>query len=1724
MILYGRYGNIVFKDNLHHVSVNGSYPFSLHYAVKKDVTWKLKSGDMPESWTNVYYSDNLWNTMTLGTASQQLTGTQYFRKSFSGMIDMAAYEMKLNYRYGVVAYINGNEIFRDNMNTGTVTSSTLASNSYTFLEYRGCVRPGKEVESTQNVLAVELHFLDLTTSNPVTFNAFLAMLVSPTSESNCFVYPYTVFMQSSPTNQDVSNSFDFNYDSFSQFDAFQLPVAVNITIFDTKGYINGFRFWPGTGKYSLPGSFTIHGKSSSNQLYLISNVKSLSPKESSFVYSYMYISLDLYSSYHFTINSVVNGTTLNLYELQPLICSHTATTFIEYQSLLFVFYVGTSAIHVQPINELFTNCQITPSPPTGFSFNSTTCSLDGSMSSPLSLLSFVVTSTMNGVVYTGYFSLEVVKCGGTLVQFTRQYGLSLEESFTVTDTDSGGIVVQVDDSSHDLYEVKEYTYCLYGSHYTVTTSAVGNMWSSNSFLLVSAILDISQTDPIVRIRYDSALGLPSVTTFSIQYVVQPMEEWWYLMGSVPSGWYGSSFTGWTVGASPNYPDSTNAIQLYKKIVTISSLETIVSLMVSVKFNNDFILYINGYPVFNRYLNSFTGTSTGSHHLTDSVFHQIAIPIRTIGSATTPSIQYVVEGNNTIAFGFASSSVTDVESVFDCAIRLMESSNRGMNTAIETMSVSGSVTSILNDSSSTMIGQTTCGPNTIDIAFENERYEWINAITLRLAENQDSEYVTQLTIMGKNEFDTTWTVIREVQDIEWSLSNRKIHIWLPHGSSYTHLRLQNLSTGNSSSCSWKLGNIQLLTTLFSINAPSTLYPNELHLVKDLIMEPLYPESDMYYSFSVSPSLPPGILFDSITGGLSGTPTSVMTALPYTFTARTLNGTLVTSVVSIVVELCAKERGFFTVTVYQEIGMSLFFRIHQGRGTNGTVIHLVDDIPRHGVRSSFNFCLPNGIYTLYTWDNDVSYHMGDGYSLSVDNGQFRFAMATNERVAGPTYQGFDAITFSSLIPFQMEYSEWKVFTTQEMYNDAWKAINYDDSDWPSMKASAIGTSEFTTIYIRKIINIPNMEDYHVLNVRVKYTGGVAVHFNGLLNSRFGIPPDDFNIFTVSPNYDIRYSLFHVILTAFNGVAGTNIITFELHRYTNQTFDMPFIFDATGVFGVSECSPVVDSEEEIIGVLVTNAETSILNDFDPVTIGSHNNFFYDVNIIYYRYDNQEGSMMNAFSVHTPRNYSSWSFRVRGTFTTMQNLLDTDTIETPSNGYTVISVPSGMNYLDSVAVSILTSPSPSQLYVSEIQALYCVPPKNGSCERIGDFYGVGNGEVSRIPCPFGYIGRQSRVCNNGVFSEPDTTYCQIQHPQYLHYSSSHYELVVGVPVDIPAPLYIYRIDSFFVDLDTPLPEGLMFNTTTGAVTGTVTTVFSPTNYTIYGRNGVITVHVSLSLSARLAECPESDGFPRSSAGSFYIRKCESIGDYVGIQSRACLVGEEDGEWSPIVGECYLTADYMPANLVYHSSPLVVGVGHSVNASCSIDGNLSYFHVVEGILPSGLQLDSENGTIYGIPTKRGESVVMIVAENVAGSTNTTLEIKVMEPAGDLQYEETSFSITVDKFFTTTPSYKGDEVSFTLIDGSLPEGLKLDEKSGVISGTPTVLIADLSCEIVCLNAFGSSKTRVTFTVEESSAVVVVIVVILIILVVGAVGYGGYVFLKRRKHMIPKVTTQSTQEV
>ena len=186
MEIYGVNGNLALKVMMtegREETVN----LSLYAPINKNAEWRYNTA-ADGNWKDVNYSDASWSAIVLGVTPQQSTGTQYFRKSFTGLADMAAIELGLNYQYGIIAYINGVEVYRDNMPEGDVSTGTTATGGYYNYAYR-IAYVSASPAAAQSVLAVELHFTQTGVTTAVQFNAYLAFGAGIASDNKCYIAP-----------------------------------------------------------------------------------------------------------------------------------------------------------------------------------------------------------------------------------------------------------------------------------------------------------------------------------------------------------------------------------------------------------------------------------------------------------------------------------------------------------------------------------------------------------------------------------------------------------------------------------------------------------------------------------------------------------------------------------------------------------------------------------------------------------------------------------------------------------------------------------------------------------------------------------------------------------------------------------------------------------------------------------------------------------------------------------------------------------------------------------------------------------------------------------------------------------------------------------------------------------------------------------------------------------------------------------------------------------------------------------------------------------------------------------------------------------------------------------------------------------------------------------------------------------------------------------------------
>ena len=81
--------------------------------------WRFIDESPGNDWATNNYDDRSWQNVSMSIQPKTVSGnTQYFRHSFNNSVQMAAYELCLLYQFGIVIYISGVEVIRDNMPNG----------------------------------------------------------------------------------------------------------------------------------------------------------------------------------------------------------------------------------------------------------------------------------------------------------------------------------------------------------------------------------------------------------------------------------------------------------------------------------------------------------------------------------------------------------------------------------------------------------------------------------------------------------------------------------------------------------------------------------------------------------------------------------------------------------------------------------------------------------------------------------------------------------------------------------------------------------------------------------------------------------------------------------------------------------------------------------------------------------------------------------------------------------------------------------------------------------------------------------------------------------------------------------------------------------------------------------------------------------------------------------------------------------------------------------------------------------------------------------------------------------------------------------------------------------------------------------------------------------------------------------------------------------------------
>lgn len=1478
----GEYGNIVLKTFMTEMREE-TVPLSLYTPVKKTGTWKM-AVETADGWTAYGYQDASW-TDYVSAAPITLSTAVFFRKTFAGLENMAAMELRVNYKFGIIAYINGAEIIRDNMPLGEVTPATLATGAYETMEYRGLVRSAVKAQNAQSVLAVELHPLEAGTET--TFGAFLALYASSFPDSKCYIVPAVPTLTSSAGTNAVK-AMDFDKGS-SSFSADEKPVSL-LYDYSAEGLyaVNGARVFPSSSVASSPTGFVIESSNSATQgfstVYTATGWKYFVKTP---VYGAAMIDPDAYKYYRVTITNTASSD-VRIYEMNLLVCNRAPPSSIKYPKSAYSFLALYETVSIEPVSSEFANCTCSPALPAGLELTPT-CGIKG-VAQAASNATYVITTQQYGGI-SGTVTITITECVGTMLRLLRTYAsYSTYEKFSVKDyaTDEVLMVVDYATSQQDKTEVA-YPLCVAAPTISVVMESSEKFWKKGSFLRVQSYISTTDFNTIAFMRYDSNLALPTIVPVHVATTIKNGASWHYKMGVVPAEWWNDSMNGWDEATPGQFPASPTMVQLYKKQFTASSLTGLSGFTFSIKYKAGCIVMLNGHEVFRKgVIGDLSATTMPSSSYSHVAFRQVTVPLSNNG------VEFLRQGTNTIAVAIVTTSSDQSVPTFDCFARFVTpETSRVYEYTMTQYGISGTSGEPFSRFFSQYFSGLTSN-NWIQLQLDNDRHEWINALDVQAYYLKLNNPATEFTFQAKNPEDSTWTDLAVVTHLTWSSPGQHRKLWIQATKPYSIFRWTNFGSGNPQQTNWNLQALDLLVEAIPATIPALTYES-ISIYRDIEMAEVYPSSSLYYGFTCT-SLPASIVIDPYTGVISGTPHALQSATVYTITATAVNGQPAQATISIAVEKCYGGKALMTIAWRTDaFGNENSYAVYQGRGTTGEVVRQSGFVPVSSGMFYVDMCYDHGLYTFQGVDSaGDGWSPATGYRLTVDQGEFPVDMRELPKMQKPATV---TTTFSTYFPFQIEFEEWSVLVDGTPA-DSWTTTSFAEQ-WPVMFPSTIGTAQQITIYLRKTFAIPSLDDYYVLNVRAKFAGGCAAYFNGRLVARFFLPAT-FDASTEGETHEPGFYKFHVILAVNGATEASNVLAFELHRAVGVSSAEPVLFDATGVFGVEECSPLVDTVLDF-QTEATEGAAENLFDFQAFTSLAFENVV--DSYVQWSVANRVGSVFNEYGYY-PQSAPQWGYSLFGKFAADEewnNISESLSVTTTSRTFVTHAVEVGMIGYHSYKFVVESVPAENAL-IDVFLFRYC-KASGTICPGIDEYPAVAEGQLSPAVCPYGRTGYLYRLCQGGQLSDVHSERCLYKLPLNLTYGVEAITVVKDVEMQPLTPSFENLITRFnisdAVGANSALPEGLNLDPVTGVISGIPTALVENLLVEIVGENPAGIVSTRFLLTVRKGRCVAEGKWSTTPVGLEAVYECQAGGNFIGTQKRQCLLGKKDGEWQAETGVC---------------------------------------------------------------------------------------------------------------------------------------------------------------------------------------------------------------------------------
>jgi gliding motility-associated-like protein len=355
---------------------------------------------------------------------------------------------------------------------------------------------------------------------------------------------------------------------------------------------------------------------------------------------------------------------------------------------------------------------------------------------------------------------------------------------------------------------------------------------------------------------------------------------------------------------------------------------------------------------------------------------------------------------------------------------------------------------------------------------------------------------------------------------------------------------------------------------------------------------------------------------------------------------------------------------------------------------------------------------------------------------------------------------------------------------------------------------------------------------------------------------------------------------------------------------------------------------------------------------------------------------------------------------------------------------------------------------------------------------------------------------------------------PTALRYNTPNIFTINGNAITDLTPSVTGVVSNY--SISPALPVGLSLNTITGVISGTPTATSPQTAYTITATNSGGSTSATISITVNNLAAPGNISYPTNNvfltgvtinnltptvSGAAVTAYSIMPGLPIGLTMNATTGVISGIPLAPMALTTYtvtatnsggsVSATFTievrstnPPTALSYPTPNIFRVnGQSIQAlRPTVSGGAVNTYNISALLPKGLQFNTTTGEISGTPElATAQADYVITGVNSAGIATATVTITV---ANDVPPSGLSYPLNPPNVFilgtsipNIVPTITSRAATFS-VSPSLPAGLSLDPVTGIISGTPLELSAQRNYTITATNNGGSATFVIPITVND----------------------------------------------